>query len=60
MLEQCIEGRPPHKHADKLQSDKDLKEGTKPVKEQRFERRATAQSEFAISIESRAFSLNRI
>ena len=31
--------RPVHKHADKLKSDKNLKEGTKPFIEHRLERK---------------------
>ena len=42
VLEQCIECHPLHEHTDKLQSDKDLKEGTKAVIAQRFEQRTKA------------------
>ena len=46
VLEQCIEGSPLHKHANKLQSGKDLKVGTKAVIGHRFERRGKAQGAF--------------
>ena len=51
--------RPVHKHADKLKSDKNLKEGTKPFIEHRLERKVKLGC-IHLSIESRAFSLNRI